>query len=645
VASAAVWGTMVAINIAKANVATAGDLIKSDSSPAVYYLDSNLVKHPFHHEREYVTWYPDFNSLKTVPTDEMVSYTLGSTVVVRQGTKLIQYVEVLGDGTWNVSNTPEVYAVGPNGATHAIDSADTAALLYGANWESMIIPLPNYLAANYSSSAPLTSSSTYPTGTLVQEGYHSPQIYYIEGSTKRLVTNAGMIANRLFSSTIVVPDLSIYTDGVPITVLENEIAYPMGDGGFDCTNECNLYDTQCSGEGYQTCGDYDGNGCTEWGEISNCLYSCQDGNCTLDPPQCFDECSINETQCSGEGYQACGDYNGDGCTEWGETQSCQEHFECNQGQCNLLSAGTHLITIEFDDQMTNFTGNTTVERSYYIHLPTNFNPNLHYDVLFWYHGKGGTAQQQLSHQFDEIADQQGNFIVVYPQGMGRSNNQLVDNRFTNDAQIGLTCWNTRPGQEPIDDRGCYAQMRMPDDDSFIDIIVNNLESSFYIDKIFAGGFSYGCAQAQHMALTRNDIIAMAVGGCGGPGSDFLAYDTAIAAGQKDAIPIIRFHSTNDQTSIYLYEGESPAPGEMPTAEVASNYYADAHQCTSVEKNLDISTPSVQALINSSPVTSVDYWVHQSCLVPTEFYKLEDGEHVFYQPLGSMMLEFLNRFSN
>lgn len=235
VALTALWGVAFVVTPASANVAMAGDLIKSSSSPAVYYLDSNNVRHPFHHEREYSTWYSGFSGVKTIPTDEMVGYTLGTTVVVRPGSRLVQYVEVLGDGTWNVSNTPQVYAAGANGALHLLTSAADAVALYGSNWESKIIPLPNYLSANYSTGTALTSSSMYPTGTLVKTS-SSAQIYYVDGSTKRPVTDAGLTANRFNMNYVVTASsLSGYTDGASITAMESAIANPVAGTGSTTT--------------------------------------------------------------------------------------------------------------------------------------------------------------------------------------------------------------------------------------------------------------------------------------------------------------------------------------------------------------------------------------------------------------------------
>jgi hypothetical protein len=48
-----------------------------------------------------------------------------------------------------------------------------------------------------------------------------------------------------------------------------------------CTNECTSGAKQCSGSGYQTCGDYDSDGCTEWSSVTNCPtgQSCSNGQC------------------------------------------------------------------------------------------------------------------------------------------------------------------------------------------------------------------------------------------------------------------------------------------------------------------------------------------------------------------------------
>ena len=103
-----------------------------------------------------------------------------------------------------------------------------------------------------------------------------------------------------------------------------------------CTNECPKNgDKQCSGNGYQKCGNYDGiDGCLEWSPVYSCQagYSCSKGECVTSA--CANECSNSgEVQCSGNGYQTCGNYDSDSCIEWSSTISCGSNEICSDGNC------------------------------------------------------------------------------------------------------------------------------------------------------------------------------------------------------------------------------------------------------------------------------------------------------------------------
>ncbi|MCX5907384.1 MAG: hypothetical protein NTY64_09410 [Deltaproteobacteria bacterium] len=91
-----------------------------------------------------------------------------------------------------------------------------------------------------------------------------------------------------------------------------------GNGG--CQNVCQAGARQCaSGSTYQVCGDYDNNGCAEWGQSQSCAIGqvCQGGQCV---PSCQNICQAGARRCaSGNEYQVCGDSNGDGCLDWGWT--------------------------------------------------------------------------------------------------------------------------------------------------------------------------------------------------------------------------------------------------------------------------------------------------------------------------------------
>src|SRR3989344_1373207 len=52
--------------------------------------------------------------------------------------------------------------------------------------------------------------------------------------------------------------------------------------------------------------------------------------------QCRDD---SERQCSSYGYQLCGDFNNDGCLEWGNAVSCNSNEICSNGECVIATGG------------------------------------------------------------------------------------------------------------------------------------------------------------------------------------------------------------------------------------------------------------------------------------------------------------------
>ncbi|MBQ9242535.1 MAG: hypothetical protein IJ165_04830 [Proteobacteria bacterium] len=103
------------------------------------------------------------------------------------------------------------------------------------------------------------------------------------------------------------------------------------DAPPQCSNACSAGQKQCSGNDVQTCGDFNGDGCTEWGQNSRCDYKCQNGACVAAPPQCSNACTANQKRCNGNAVQTCSDFNGDGCTEWGGDSKCS--YKCENNKC------------------------------------------------------------------------------------------------------------------------------------------------------------------------------------------------------------------------------------------------------------------------------------------------------------------------
>jgi len=102
-----------------------------------------------------------------------------------------------------------------------------------------------------------------------------------------------------------------------------------------CEDGCPGQDVvRCDGDGLQVCSNSDGDPCLEWSPVVPCAEGerCEAASCV---PDCEDACVGGEVTCSGEGTRACGDFDGDGCLELGEVVPCPEGQSCSGGSCRI----------------------------------------------------------------------------------------------------------------------------------------------------------------------------------------------------------------------------------------------------------------------------------------------------------------------
>jgi hypothetical protein len=110
-----------------------------------------------------------------------------------------------------------------------------------------------------------------------------------------------------------------------------------------CTNVCSAGQTRCSSldpDSVETCGDSDGDGCTQWNAPVPCGPDeiCSEGLCLV---PCDHACSPDGlNRCSEEilnGVELCRDMNGDGCREWSVYQICPGDTVCiGGGMCAVI---------------------------------------------------------------------------------------------------------------------------------------------------------------------------------------------------------------------------------------------------------------------------------------------------------------------
>jgi polyhydroxybutyrate depolymerase len=129
-----------------------------------------------------------------------------------------------------------------------------------------------------------------------------------------------------------------------------------------------------------------------------------------------------------------------------------------------------------------------IERTYRIHIPPMLPENFSPALLFVLHGGGGTGEGMERSLtiggFNTLADQ-NQFIVVYPDGIGKS---------WNDGRKNMT---DPAHQQHIDDVG------------FFSLLIDNLTQEFNINasQIFVTGISNGALMSYRLAFELPEKIA------------------------------------------------------------------------------------------------------------------------------------------
>ncbi|MGC2766254.1 MAG: PHB depolymerase family esterase [Candidatus Acidiferrum sp.] len=172
------------------------------------------------------------------------------------------------------------------------------------------------------------------------------------------------------------------------------------------------------------------------------------------------------------------------------------------------------------------------QRTYDLHVPTNYDGTKDAPLLIALHGRLGTgSDQQRRGHLDRLSDEFG-FLVVYPDGLQRS---WVDGR----------------GATPSDKSDV-------DDVKFISALIDTLESKYKVDRsrIYATGMSNGGFMTGRLACDLSDRIA-AVAIVGASISENVAADchpakpvsALIIQGSED--PLVPFGGALDDQGVAL----------------------------------------------------------------------------------------------
>jgi hypothetical protein len=130
----------------------AGRLVKSPESPAVYLAAADGLRYSISTESEFYGWYQDFASLRTIPATELAAMHLGGTVLLKPNYRPVK-----------LANSPRVYTVSADGELRWVTNGQTMTDLYGADWNRLVVTVPDYTWPNYRLGQPVNQYWEAPT--------------------------------------------------------------------------------------------------------------------------------------------------------------------------------------------------------------------------------------------------------------------------------------------------------------------------------------------------------------------------------------------------------------------------------------------------------------------------------------------------
>lgn len=132
-----------------------GDLIKipddNDASTqpdsAVYYYASNGKRYVFPNEKVYLSWYPDFGTVKSIPIDQMSLIPIGGNITYRPGSRLVKF-----------QTDTKTYLPTKGGVLRWVQTEEVARSYFGNNWNQHVDDISEAFYVNYTFGAPVANT-------------------------------------------------------------------------------------------------------------------------------------------------------------------------------------------------------------------------------------------------------------------------------------------------------------------------------------------------------------------------------------------------------------------------------------------------------------------------------------------------------
>lgn len=205
--------------------------------------------------------------------------------------------------------------------------------------------------------------------------------------------------------------------------------------------------------------------------------------------------------------------------------------------------------------------NNTIRR-YRIHLPSGYNPEAIYPLVFVIHGLDGTPRSiEVITDFSRKADKE-KFITIYPEG-------------SKPAVFSPLSWNSG---------FCcnYAYEANIDDTGYLMFLIDYISGAYSVDKgkVYLVGFSNGGMLAYKTALEYpQKITAVAAVGSAVGGKAEEEEDYSFLPKSELSVPVIIFHGRNDQTIPYEGGLTPQKDYEFTGAYDSVNFWLENNECS------------------------------------------------------------------
>ena len=126
-------------------VVVSGEYIRGGLNNTVYFVDDQLIRHPFYDSQSFFTWQSSFDDVRLVTDATLSQFPIGSVVLPKPGVVLIK-----------VQYDPMVYTITDPTTLRAITDEQLLIQSLGVEWSDYVIDMPEFAFAKFYLDNPIT---------------------------------------------------------------------------------------------------------------------------------------------------------------------------------------------------------------------------------------------------------------------------------------------------------------------------------------------------------------------------------------------------------------------------------------------------------------------------------------------------------